>query len=99
MKSNFYTEEEVLSRLVFIPGWIFRENALHRQIEFGDFQEAFVFMTFVAFWAEKKDHHPDWSNSYNKVKISLTTHSAGGVTDKDLELAEQINRYIHVQNS
>lgn len=99
MKSACYTEEEVLPRLVFLEGWKFAGNALHQELEFRNFREAFLFMTFVAFLAEKMDHHPDWSNSYSRVKISLSTHSAGGVTDKDLEMAEQINRYVSVPNT
>jgi 4a-hydroxytetrahydrobiopterin dehydratase len=99
MKTSFYTEDEVIPRLVFLPGWKFEANALHQNLEFRNFREAFLFMTFVAFLAEKMDHHPDWSNSYSKVKISLSTHTAGGVTDKDFELAEQINRYVSVPNT
>lgn len=98
MKSAFYTEEEVLPRLVFLRGWNFSGNAIHREIDFRDFREAFTFMTYVAFTCEKLDHHPDWSNSYQRVRMSLKTHSAGGVTDKDLELAEQINRYAELSN-
>lgn len=99
MSRSIYSEEEVLPRLVFLPGWTFSGNALHQKLEFSNFREAFLFMTYVAFLAEKMDHHPDWSNSWNKVSLSLTTHSAGGVTDKDLEMAEQINRYVSIPNS
>ena len=63
-----------------------------RNLVFADFAAAFSFMTAVALAAEKMDHHPDWSNAWNKVVISLTTHSAGGVTALDLELAAIINR-------
>jgi len=93
MKSKFYSEEEVLPRLVFLSGWVFSGNMIHKEIEFKNFRDAFSFMTRVAFEAERMDHHPDWSNNYNRVRISLRTHSAGGVTDKDLQLAEEINRY------
>ncbi len=65
---------------------------LIRVFEFKDFVSAWAFMTRVAFAAEKMDHHPDWSNSYNKVTISLSTHSAGGiVTEKDRKLAALID--------
>ena len=65
-------------------GWEERDGALHRRFTFADFSEAFAFMTRVALLAESKGHHPDWSNSWNKVDIALSTHSAGGVvTDAD----------------
>ncbi|MFT4091547.1 MAG: 4a-hydroxytetrahydrobiopterin dehydratase [Asticcacaulis sp.] len=66
--------------------------ALERDFKFPDFMSAFDFMTEVAASAEVMDHHPDWSNSYDKVSIRLTTHSAGGLTDKDVQLAEAADR-------
>lgn len=73
--------------------WKEQNNSLQRTFEFKDFSEAFAFMTRVALIAEKIDHHPDWSNSWNKVNISLSTHSAGNtVTDKDRKLAEAIDK-------
>ena len=74
-----------------VPGWELKNNALEREFKFKDFAEAFAFMTRVAALAEKANHHPDWSNVYNRVTIRLSTHEAGGVTGKDLELAQQIN--------
>ena len=72
--------------------WEEKNNTLHRKFEFKDFSEAFAFMTRVALEAEKMDHHPDWSNAYNKVEISLSTHSAGDVvTEKDRKLAKKID--------
>ena len=72
--------------------WIEENNRLKKKFTFGDFQEAFAFMTRVAFLAEKMDHHPNWSNVYNKVEIELTTHDAGNtVTDKDRALAKAID--------
>ncbi len=62
-------------------------DAITREFVFPDFNRAFAFMTQVALAAEKADHHPEWSNVYNKVRVTLTTHDAGGVTQKDLELA------------
>ena len=74
-------------------GWEERDGALHREFTFGDFSEAFAFMTRVALLAEKRNHHPDWSNSWNRVSISLSTHDAGGVvTEGDVALAEAINQ-------
>jgi 4a-hydroxytetrahydrobiopterin dehydratase len=70
-------------------GWKREEkrDAIVREFVFKDFNAAFAFMTQVALAAEKRDHHPEWSNVYNKVRITLSTHDAGGVTDKDLDLA------------
>jgi 4a-hydroxytetrahydrobiopterin dehydratase len=73
--------------------WQEQDNKLVRDFQFADFSEAFAFMTRVALIAEKMDHHPWWSNVYNKVRIELTTHDAGNtVTDKDRTLAEKIDR-------
>ena len=75
--------------------WTEREARLEREFEFADFSEAFGFMTRVALLAEQAGHHPDWSNSWNRVKISLTTHDAGSVvTQKDRDLAAAIDRVI-----
>jgi 4a-hydroxytetrahydrobiopterin dehydratase len=72
--------------------WIEENNQLKRTFEFKDFQEAFAFMMRVAFLAEQQQHHPDWSNVYNKVTIVLTTHDKGNtVTDKDHQLAKAID--------
>jgi 4a-hydroxytetrahydrobiopterin dehydratase len=64
-----------------------KRDAITREFVFKDFNAAFAFMTQVALAAEKRDHHPEWSNVYNKVRMTLTTHHAGGVTEKDLDLA------------
>jgi 4a-hydroxytetrahydrobiopterin dehydratase len=75
--------------------WEERDGALRRTFEFADFSEAFAFMARVALLAEKRDHHPDWSNSWNKVDIALSTHSAGStVTDADRELAAAIDQLL-----
>jgi 4a-hydroxytetrahydrobiopterin dehydratase len=73
--------------------WKQENNQLKRSFEFKNFIEAFSFMTRVAFIAEKMNHHPNWSNVYNKVDISLSTHDAGNiVTEKDKKLAESIDK-------
>jgi len=73
--------------------WQEKDNKLTRTFEFSDFQEAFAFMTRVAFLAEQQGHHPNWSNVYNKVEIELTTHDAGNViTEKDRKLAAAIDK-------
>ncbi len=75
--------------------WIEENNKLVRTFEFGNFVEAFSFMTRVAIVAEKMDHHPNWSNVYNTVKIELCTHDAGDiVTDNDRELAASIDQLV-----
>ena len=86
------SSQERDSALRELPGWRWDEaaNGIARSFEFKDFSEAFAFMTRVALAAERADHHPDWSNSWNKVEIALTTHSAGGVTAKDIALARAI---------
>jgi 4a-hydroxytetrahydrobiopterin dehydratase len=68
-------------------------DAIARLIEFKDFSEAFAFMTRVALLAEKMDHHPEWFNVYNKIDVTLSTHDAGGVTAKDVEMAKAIERF------
>jgi len=86
------SNEEVASSLEKdLKEWTFKENAIKRDFKFKTFVEAFSFMTSIALEVEKADHHPDWSNSYNKVSIALSTHSAEGVTKKDIELAGMID--------
>lgn len=75
--------------------WVEENNTLKQAFEFKDFSEAFAFMTRVALLAEKHDHHPYWVNVYNRVEITLTTHSAGNtVTDKDRKLAKEIDKLV-----
>ncbi len=75
--------------------WIERDGALRRTFEFVDFSTAFGFMTRVAMLAESAQHHPDWSNVYNRVEITLTTHDAGHtITDADRDLAAAIDRLL-----
>ncbi|MBL7952729.1 MAG: 4a-hydroxytetrahydrobiopterin dehydratase [Flavobacteriales bacterium] len=76
-------------------GWVIDNGALCRTFKFKDFSAAFAFMARVAMLAEKRDHHPDWSNAYGTVHIALSTHDAGGtVTAKDHELAAAIDRLL-----
>lgn len=87
-----YSESEVKQKLVFLEGWQHKENAIEKTFEFSDFVQAFGFMSRVALHAEKMDHHPDWENGYNKVKIRLSSHDVGGITDRDFNLAEKIEK-------
>ena len=75
-------------------GWEKVDGRLHRELTFDDFASAFAFMTRVARLAEEADHHPDWSNSWNRVTIDLTSHDSGGITQRDLRLAEQISAVV-----
>jgi 4a-hydroxytetrahydrobiopterin dehydratase len=81
--------EQVRVRLAALPGWRLSDDglAITRQFRFADFQQAFAFMTHVALAAERADHHPEWSNVYNRVDMRLTTHDAGGLTERDFALA------------
>ncbi len=72
-------------------GWTVQDGKFHRELQFADFSQAFAFMVRVALLAEKADHHPDWSNSWNTVVIDLVSHDAGGVTERDRHLAIAIN--------
>ncbi|MGE5477491.1 MAG: 4a-hydroxytetrahydrobiopterin dehydratase [Bacteroidales bacterium] len=76
-----------------LPGWQECEgrDAICRSFAFHDFAEAFAFMTRVALAAERLNHHPDWSNSYSRVEITLSSHDAGGITERDIRLAHQID--------
>lgn len=86
-------KNEVEGALRELPRWRCNEQQrLEREFMFKTFPEAFSFMTRVALEAEKMNHHPDWSNSYNRVKIELATHDAGGITERDLELAHKIDK-------
>ncbi len=89
-----FTNEEIQNKLEDFPNWSFEDNAIHISFEFEDFKNAFTAMSRIAFEAERLQHHPTWSNTYNTVDISLSTHDADGVTDKDFELAEAIETVL-----
>ena len=92
MASAKLGEHEIATELRKLGGWGVVNGNLHRVFEFKDFTHAFAFMTRVALAAEKMDHHPDWSNSWNKVTVDLSTHSAGGLTANDFDLATKIQQ-------
>lgn len=81
--------------LARLTEWRLRDDglAIERTFKFADFSAAFAFMTRVALAAEKADHHPEWSNAWNRVGIALTTHDAGGLSARDVALAETIDGY------
>lgn len=85
------SDEEVQVRLPGVPAWRLEEGALCRDVKRKDFAEAFGFMASVALLAEAMNHHPDWSNVWNRVSIRLSTHEAGGLTALDFELASKID--------
>lgn len=91
MASQPLTPAEINEALRALPGWKFDRDALAKEFKFGTFKEALSFMVRVGFEAEAMDHHPDWTNIYNRVAIRLNTHDAGGkVTAKDAALAKKI---------
>ena len=82
---------EINDALHALPGWTYEGGALAKEFKFASFREALSFMVRVAFEAEAMDHHPDWTNVYNRVAVRLSTHDAGGkVTAKDVALARRI---------
>ena len=86
-----YTELEAHQALANIKQWEFKNDGIDRKFIFKSFTEAVGFIIQIAFLAEKNNHHPELFNVYNKVNVRLTTHDAGGLTDKDLDLAKAIN--------
>lgn len=90
------TDAETAAALTALPGWTLRDDgrAIVRSFKFADFVAAFGFMTRVALEAEKADHHPEWSNVYNRVEITLTTHDAEGLSNRDMALAGRIDGLV-----
>ena len=86
------TEEQVRAALADLPEWNLEDGKLHRKLQFPDFNAALGFMVAVGSHAEAHNHHPEWHNVYNRVEVWLTTHDAGGLTEKDLALAREIDR-------
>lgn len=90
------TPDQRADVLASLPGWQLRGDglAITRSLTFKDFSEAFAFMTRVALYAESADHHPEWSNVWNRVEITLTTHDAGGLSQRDVTMAEAIDAML-----
>ena len=89
-------DAEIELALAGLPGWNRDGEAIVRRYRFADFTHAFAFMARVALLAEKADHHPEWSNVYNRVEVRLTTHDAGGLTARDIALATAIDAHKEV---
>ncbi len=81
------TEEEIQEKLLQLSDWELVDGKLHRELKFANFVDAFAFMTKLAILAEKLDHHPEWSNVYNRVILDLQTHEVGGISELDFDLA------------
>lgn len=90
--------EDIEKRLLHFPDWEYDDNALHTEFEFDNFKDCFSAMSRIAFECEALNHHPEWTNVYNVLTISLTTHDAEGVTEKDFKLAKAIEAIVELQD-
>jgi 4a-hydroxytetrahydrobiopterin dehydratase len=90
-------DEQLAEALAALPAWTMRDGGLHRELAFADFGEAFAFMTRVALVAERLDHHPDWSNSWNRVVVDIISHAARGLTARCVALARAIDDVLATQ--
>ncbi|PZD79427.1 4a-hydroxytetrahydrobiopterin dehydratase [Mesonia sp. K7] len=88
------SEKEILQKLEKLENWEYKNEVLHAKFKLKDFKEAFAVMTQIAIEAEALNHHPDWKNVFNEVEISLSTHDANGITQKDFDLAKAIDKII-----
>ena len=86
-----FSDDQIKEKLKELQGWQLVNGKLHKEFQFKDFNQAFGFMTRAAIHAEKMDHHPEWFNVYNKLKVDLMTHDAGGITENDVKLAKILN--------
>ena len=86
--------DDISQELKGLPGWSLKDEKLHKDFEFGSFNEAFGFMTRAAMEIEKMNHHPEWFNVYNRLSVDLMTHDAGGITKNDIELARILNSLV-----
>ena len=87
------SEDVIKERLRELPGWSLQDDKLTREFHFANFVDAFGFMTRTAMVAEKSDHHPEWFNVYNKVRVQLTTHECGGISERDFALATTMDEF------
>ncbi len=94
---NKLDPQDIEKKLLQFPDWEYYDNALHAEFEFDNFKDCFSAMSRIAFECEAQNHHPEWTNIYNMLNISLSTHDADGVTNKDFKLAEAIEMIVEVQ--
>ena len=87
-------ESDIEEELKKLTGWSVKNNKLHKEFQFNNFNQAFGFMTRAAMEIEKMNHHPEWFNVYNRITVELTTHDAGGITNNDVNLARILNSLI-----
>lgn len=92
--SKLLDKSQIESQLTSLSSWSHKENRLHAKHIFENFMQAFSYMTEMALYSEKVNHHPNWSNVYKEVEIELFTHDAGGVTEKDIAWAQQSQKCI-----
>ncbi|UAB83352.1 4a-hydroxytetrahydrobiopterin dehydratase [Zunongwangia sp. SCSIO 43204] len=91
------TEDQINTKLQSLEGWTYAKEAIHTSFKFENFKDAFTVMARIAFEAEALQHHPNWANVYNELEISLSTHDAGGVTEKDFEMAKAIEDIVEAK--
>ncbi|QDO95067.1 4a-hydroxytetrahydrobiopterin dehydratase [Formosa sediminum] len=91
---NKLSEQDIEKQLLQFPEWEYYEDALHAEFEFENFKDCFSAMSRIAFECEALNHHPEWTNVYNILTITLTTHSENGVTAKDFKLAKAIEEIV-----
>lgn len=89
-----YDDKTIQNELKNLPGWEYSNGALERNFVFADFKETIMYMVRISYEAESINHHPDWTNGYNKLNIRLSTHAANGITERDFMLAKRINELI-----
>lgn len=90
-------DANIEKKLLHFPDWDYYDDAIHAEFEFDNFKDCFSAMSRIAFECEAQNHHPNWSNVYNVLKISLSTHSENGVTAKDFKLAQAIEDIVEVE--
>lgn len=89
------SEAQINEQLKNIKGWNYENGSITKSFKFNDFKETFSIMTRIAFECEAMNHHPDWENVYNSLKISLNTHDVGGITENDFSLAQKIETIVN----
>lgn len=94
MAAEKLTTPQIEARLKNLSGWTLEAEKLHREFKFKNFVQAFGFMTQAAILAEQMDHHPEWSNVYNRVVVNLTTHEVDGISQRDFDLAHKMNGLV-----